>query len=125
MAPFDTDVFVLGGGPAGLAAAIAARAKGFAVTVADSATPPIDKACGEGLMPETVRAISELGIALTQDCGRPIRGIQFRSAHGATSAHFPTGDGLGVRRTVLHRILIDRAAEVGVCMRWGTPSTLR
>jgi len=35
-------------GPAGLAAAIAARMKGFDVTVADGAKPPIDKACGEG-----------------------------------------------------------------------------
>lgn len=33
-----TDVLVIGGGPAGLAAAIAARKKGFSVTVADGAT---------------------------------------------------------------------------------------
>ena len=31
----QTDVFVIGGGPAGLAAAIAARKKGFRVVVAD------------------------------------------------------------------------------------------
>src|SRR6267378_2491580 len=45
----DTEILVIGGGPAGLAAAIAARKKGFEVTVADGAKPPIDKACGEGL----------------------------------------------------------------------------
>lgn len=33
-----TDVLVIGGGPAELAAAIAARKKGFSVTVADGAT---------------------------------------------------------------------------------------
>jgi menaquinone-9 beta-reductase len=44
---FATDVFVIGGGPAGLAAAIAARAKGLRVTVADGGVPPIDKPCGE------------------------------------------------------------------------------
>jgi 2-polyprenyl-6-methoxyphenol hydroxylase-like FAD-dependent oxidoreductase len=37
----ETDVFIIGGGPAGLAAAIAASRKGFSVTVADGAEPPI------------------------------------------------------------------------------------
>ena len=41
-----TDVFVIGGGPAGLATAIAARQRGFDVVVADGAQPPIDKPCG-------------------------------------------------------------------------------
>ncbi len=46
------DLLVIGGGPAGLAAAIAARREGLTVTVADAARPPSDKACGEGLMPQ-------------------------------------------------------------------------
>ncbi len=60
--PSQTDVFVIGGGPAGLAAAIAARKRGFEVVVADSAQPPIDKACGEGLMPDGVAALARLGV---------------------------------------------------------------
>jgi menaquinone-9 beta-reductase len=60
----DTDVLVVGGGPAGLAAAIAARRKGFSVAVVDAAVPPIDKACGEGLMPDAVKALSELGVEI-------------------------------------------------------------
>jgi flavin-dependent dehydrogenase len=51
----STDVFVIGGGPAGLAAAIAARQQGFRVAVADSAQMPIDKR-GEGLMPDGLTA---------------------------------------------------------------------
>jgi flavin-dependent dehydrogenase len=47
-AQLETDVFIIGGGPAGLAAAIAAREKGCKVAVADCTRPPIDKACGEG-----------------------------------------------------------------------------
>jgi flavin-dependent dehydrogenase len=35
-----TDVFVIGGGPAGLAAAIAARQKGLRAIVADGSAPP-------------------------------------------------------------------------------------
>ena len=60
----STDVFVIGGGPAGLAAAIAARQQGFRVIVADGAQMPIDKPCGEGLMPDGVAALQELGICL-------------------------------------------------------------
>src|SRR5436309_2237554 len=60
----ETDVFVIGGGPAGLAAAIATRRKGFRVTVADGSEPPIDKACGEGLLTDTAIAFRELGGAM-------------------------------------------------------------
>ena len=72
-----TDVFVVGGGPAGLVAAIAARTKGFTVTLADGAEPPIDKPCGEGLMPETQAALRELGITFDGSAGYEFHGIQF------------------------------------------------
>ena len=58
---FDTDVFVVGGGPAGLGCAIAARQHGLRVIVADSAQPPIDKACGEGLMPDSLEVLAQPG----------------------------------------------------------------
>ena len=73
----DTDLFVVGGGPAGLAAALAARKRGFQVVVADRARPPIDKACGEGLMPDGVAALREIGVELTAADGVPFRGIRF------------------------------------------------
>jgi menaquinone-9 beta-reductase len=63
----ETEVFVAGGGPSGLAAAIAARQAGFAVTLADVAHPPIDKACGEGIMPDGLAALAQLGITLPAD----------------------------------------------------------
>ena len=51
------DVVVVGGGPAGLAAALASRAQGLEVLVVDCAEPPIDKTCGEGLMPDSLTEI--------------------------------------------------------------------
>ena len=120
---FDSDVFVLGGGPAGLAAAIAARRRGFSVTLADADRPPIDKACGEGLMPDSLTAASELGIHIPRSAGFPFRGIRFASPTAAVSAPFPQGEGLGVRRTVLHNLLVDSATTAGVEMLWGTPVT--
>lgn len=116
-----TDVFVIGGGPAGLAAAIAARRQGLAVTLADGARPPIDKACGEGLMPDGLAALRSLGIALDPADAHPFRGIRFLGAGIAVEAGFPEGYALGVRRTVLHPRMIDAAAAAGVRMLWGTP----
>ncbi len=116
-----TDVFVIGGGPAGLAAAIAARRKGLRVTLADSARPPIDKACGEGLMPDGLAALRALGVTLDSGDARPFRGIRFLGEGVSVEAAFPKGHALGVRRTVLHASMVECAAETGVRMFWGTP----
>ena len=118
--PAATDVFVIGGGPAGLAAAIAARRRGFDVIVADSAFPPIDKACGEGLMPDGLRAARSLGIDLETAPARRFPGIRFCDGESSAEARFPSGHGLGMRRTTLHRYMVDVAADAGVRLAWGT-----
>ncbi len=124
IAPDATDVFVIGGGPAGLAAAIAARERGFQVLVADGAQPPIDKACGEGLMPDGRAALEHLGIHLPVSEAHPFRGIRFVDATLAADARFPVdGCGLAVRRTVLHRLMTARAAQLGAGLLWRTPVT--
>ena len=116
-----TDVFVVGGGPAGLATAIAARQRGMSVTVADGGAPPIDKACGEGLLPETLSVLAELGVEIPPVTGFPIRGVRFLQRNVEVSAEFPGGTGLGIRRTVLHARMIVRAEQCGVQLLWRTP----
>ena len=118
-----TDLFVVGGGPAGLAAALAARRKGLRVVVADPARPPIDKACGEGLMPDALAALGRLGVNLSIEDGAPFRGIRFLGYGSAVGARFSRGVGLGIRRTRLHEILVEQAQAAGVQLRWGTPVT--
>src|SRR5262249_57032952 len=114
-----TEVFVIGGGPAGLAMAIAARQPGLRVAVADGMQPPIDKACGEGLMPAGLAALERLGLQLPLEQAYPFRGIRFLSRTLAADAEFPAGEnGLAARRTVLHRVLVDRAAQVGADLFW-------
>lgn len=115
----STDVFVIGGGPAGLAAAIAARQQGLRVVVADGAKPPIDKACGEALMPDAIAALERLGVAVPAGEACPLRGVRFLSSGLSAEAAFPSGtSGLSVRRTSLHRIMTERAAGLGVDMLW-------
>jgi flavin-dependent dehydrogenase len=112
------DVFVVGGGPAGLAAAIAARRHGLSVIVADGAIPPIDKPCGEGLMPDGVEALRQLGVTAFETEAYPFRGIRFVSDGTTAEAAFPRGTAYGIRRTHLHRMMLDQAAASGVQMLW-------
>ena len=115
-----TDVFVIGGGPAGLAAALAARRAGFDVMVADSFEPPIDKPCGEGLMPDGVTALRELGVVLPAEGAHPFTGIRFCSGDATVAARFPKGVGYGVRRTALHELMAAAAERAGVALNWRT-----
>ncbi|MGI8958501.1 MAG: NAD(P)/FAD-dependent oxidoreductase [Bryobacteraceae bacterium] len=115
----DTDVCVIGGGPAGLAAAIALRRGGFTVRVMDCAVPPIDKTCGEGLLPDSIAGLHELGLAIPSRLGFHFRGVRFTDRECSVVADFPNGTGIGLRRTVLHELLVERANELGVSFSWG------
>lgn len=113
------DFLIAGGGPAGLAAAIALRMRGADVLLAEALRPPIDKACGEGLMPDSLRDLAQLGVEVEAKHGAIFHGIRFASSDSSVDAAFPSGRGIGVRRTVLHRLLAERAAAIGVRTAWG------
>jgi flavin-dependent dehydrogenase len=121
--PYDTDVCVAGGGPAGLATAIACAQRGLSVTVVDAARPPLDKACGEGLMPNALSALAGLGVTVDAAEAAPFAGIRFIGSDKRAEACFTRGTGYGIRRTVLHDLLRVRAEELGVQMDWGTRIT--
>jgi flavin-dependent dehydrogenase len=119
--PNSEQVIVVGGGPAGLAAAIAVRRRGFSVEVIDSARPPIEKVCGEGLLPETLASLRRIGVDPAWLHGEPFRGVRYIAGETQVEADFPGACALGMRRTDLHRSLIDAAARCGVTFRWETP----
>jgi flavin-dependent dehydrogenase len=107
------DVLVAGGGPVGLAAAIGCALAGLSVAVAEPRATPVDKACGEGVMPAAVRRLDALGVTPE---GFPLRGIRYLDAAHRADAPFRHGDGRGVRRTVLQASLAARAASLGVAV---------
>ncbi|HVH23705.1 MAG TPA: geranylgeranyl reductase family protein [Pseudonocardia sp.] len=57
-----TDVLVVGAGPAGAAAAAWAARLGREVLLADAATFPRDKPCGDGLTPRAIAELDRLGL---------------------------------------------------------------
>lgn len=108
MNDYDTDLLIVGGGPGGLATALHARRQGLSVIVADPREGPIDKACGEGLMPGGLAELTSLGV---DPVGMPFHGIAYVSEHRRAQARFCNGPGRGVRRTTLHAALAARAKE--------------
>ncbi|MGC2567163.1 MAG: NAD(P)/FAD-dependent oxidoreductase, partial [Mycobacterium sp.] len=84
---------------------------GLDVAVVERRRGSVDKACGEGLMPHTLRHLERLAV---YPYGKPIRGISYWDGEQHVDAKFRPGNGRGVRRTVLHGALIDAAVEAGV-----------
>jgi flavin-dependent dehydrogenase len=107
-----TDLIVAGGGPAGLAAAIEAISVGLSVVVIEPRKYPIDKSCGEGLMPGAVDSLMRLGVE--KPAGKAFSGIRMLARGRSADGTFKGDTGLGVRRTELSRVLRDRAENVGV-----------
>lgn len=109
----DLDVLVVGGGPVGLVAALEVCSRGMSVAVVEPRRGPVDKACGEGLMPGAVRELSRLGVHVG---GLPFVGIRYVGMDGSTTAshRFGAGHGRGVRRTELSGQLRAAVAAAGV-----------
>lgn len=106
-----TDVAVVGGGPVGLVAALEARRAGLSVVLIEPRHPPIDKPCGQGIMPSGVHRLRALGVCPD---GAEITGIRYASAGRSATATFRHGPGLGVRRTELSARLWEAAHQAGV-----------
>src|ERR1700689_2954136 len=92
---YDADLLIVGGGPAGLASAINARQQGLSVIVAEPRNDPIDKACGEGLMPGGLAELESLGV---DPPGMPLRGIAYLNEERRVEAPFRGCVGRRVRR---------------------------
>ncbi len=113
--PFDTDVLVVGAGPAGSACAIEAARAGLSVILTDQHAFPRDKICGDGLIPDAHAAFARLGVA-------------DKVAARANAASFvgcvaPGGSRIDVpgRVAVLPRLILDeilRQAAIDAGARW-------
>jgi len=118
LADNSVDALIIGGGPAGLAAALALHYAGFRTMVVDSRRPPLDKTCGEGLMPDALLSLARLGVQVDPADGAEFTGIRFCDDASSVEAKFPNGVGIGVKRTRLHHLMLTHAKRVGVSLVW-------
>jgi flavin-dependent dehydrogenase len=111
---------IVGGGPAGLATAIAVADQGLSVLVLERRDFPPDKVCGEGVLPPGVRALEHLGVIpyLDRRLTRPFSGIRFiQEDCSSIEARLPGQGGLGIRRTALVDAMTRRAQDLGAVVR--------
>lgn len=118
------DIAVIGGGPAGAAAAMRAARQGAKVVVLEKGPYGRDKICGDGLTPRAVAALDSLGIPLDGahliDGLRMIAGKQVRELPwGSPGDRFPSHGAVWPRRR-LDAALIDAAAAAGADVRFST-----
>ncbi len=117
------EVAIVGGGPAGLAVAIEAAARGFEVALFERQERAPDKACGEGILPAGVACLRRLG-ALKAIREHPrdhalISGLRYVEEDGRGVESPWPGLALTVRRTLLERTLAERAESAGARLHFG------
>lgn len=94
------DVAIIGGGPAGTAAALEARRQGLDVSVWERERFPRDKVCGEFVSPEALPLLQS-EIPMTVVRGAEIHDAEFVSAHGASRTFRLPRAALGLSRRLL------------------------
>jgi geranylgeranyl reductase family protein len=120
----STDTVVVGGGPAGTAAALTLARAGTRVILIDKAVFPRDKCCGDGLTAGALRRLEELGLDPREvPSWKPVERVQIAGPKGGpVRFDLPHGNGLFAaiaRRAELDAALLRLGLDAGVDVREG------
>ncbi|GAB2609423.1 geranylgeranyl hydrogenase BchP [Paractinoplanes abujensis] len=119
------DVAVVGAGPAGAAAALAARREGAGVLLLDKAAFPRDKTCGDGIAAEAVTVLEELGVHGVTDGYPPVDRLRLVAPGGAAVARPLPRAAHTVPRRVFDERLVRAAVAAGAELRQHTVRDIR
>ncbi|GIF22995.1 geranylgeranyl reductase family protein [Actinoplanes tereljensis] len=119
------DVAVVGAGPAGAAAAIAACRAGARVLLLDRADFPRDKPCGDGVAAAAVAVLAELGVTGVTDGYPPIGRLRLVGPGGSTVARALPRPAHTVPRRVFDERLVRAAVAAGADLRRHTVRSIR
>lgn len=109
----NPDVIIIGGGLAGLTAALHLSKKGLKVTLIEKYSYPRHKVCGEYLSNEVLPYLDWLGLNIIQLHPTNINKLKFTHQNGKTAnADLPLG-GLGISRYSLDNSLYLKAIAMG------------
>lgn len=110
------DVAIVGAGPAGTAAALAARRLGASVLLLDRATFPRDKACGDGIAAHTLDLLRDLGVTGVADGYAPVPALHLVGPGGAAVARRLSRPNYTIPRAVFDARLVDAAVAAGATL---------
>jgi menaquinone-9 beta-reductase len=111
------EVAVVGAGPAGSAAALAARRAGVECVLLDAADFPRDKACGDGITPHAVDVLADLGVPDATAGYSPVSVLRLVSPRGDVVARPLDRPAYTVPRRVFDARLVDAAVAAGARLR--------
>ena len=110
----DFDIIILGGGLAGLTAAIHLLQNDLSVMLIEKNTYPKHKVCGEYVSNEVLPYLSQLGIDPIDQGAKNITDFQFTGLNDASlQIKLPLG-GFGISRHALDLLLFKKAIELGL-----------
>ncbi|MFG1757233.1 geranylgeranyl reductase family protein [Micromonospora echinofusca] len=113
----EFDVVVVGAGPAGSAAALAARRAGASVLLLDRSDFPRDKACGDGIAAHALDVLDELGVPDAVAGYAPLPALRLVGPGGGTVARALPRPAYTVPRKVFDARLVAAAVAAGARLR--------
>ncbi len=114
------DVAIVGAGPAGSAAALAAARAGAQVLLVDRDVFPRDKACGDGIAQQGLNVLAGLGVGGLTDGFAPIRSLHLTGPGGTQAAGELPEPAYVIPRAVFDARLVAAAVRAGATFRQHT-----